>query len=218
VRIVIVEDHSMFRELVRKVCGRTDGCAIVGEADAGELAVQLILEQAPDLVILDLSLPDIDGFEVIKRTSPHLPETKFLALSSYTDEFTLYRVDRVGLSGFVDKNTSSFEALRKALASLQSGLPYFSPTFMAARTARMVDARSFTRLLSTTEQELLTLIGLGLSDEEIAQRLGIAASTAQTHRRNIAHKLQLSGTPKLIAYAHAHGLTALRVRHPGGWN
>src|SRR5216110_1116853 len=107
VRIVIVEDHVMFREVLRKVCAVDLKLKVVGEAGDGQTAVQLVRETKPDLVLLDLHLPNLDGFGVAEAIHEYSPETRILVLSSHCDEYTVFRAERAGVQGFVDKNTNS---------------------------------------------------------------------------------------------------------------
>jgi DNA-binding NarL/FixJ family response regulator len=213
VKIVIVEDHLMIRDVIRKVCSSEFGYSVVGETDSGVQAVELILKHRPDAVILDLSLPDMDGFNVADRVLKVMPSLRILMLSSHCDDYTLFRVEKSGVHGFIDKNSNTVEILRDALKALADGRIYFSQAFQAARMARRSDPRSFIKVLSDWERAILSLIGQGLSDEEIAERLNLSPRTVQTHRSNILRKLDLKGTPKLIAFAVENGFTQIQSKH-----
>jgi len=102
VKIVIVEDHLMIRDVIRKVCSSEFGYTVVGETDSGVQAVDLILKHRPDAVILDLSLPDMDGFNVADRVLKVMPHLRILMLSSHCDDYTLFRVEKSGVHGFID--------------------------------------------------------------------------------------------------------------------
>jgi DNA-binding NarL/FixJ family response regulator len=212
VRIVIVEDHLMFRDAIRRACASEFGHTVVGETDSGVEAVKMILELKPDAVILDLSLPDMDGFNVADRVLQALPGLRILILSSHCDEYTLFRVEQSAVHGFVDKNTNTVGALRDALTAIAAGRVYFSVAFQDARMARRSDPRSFVKVLSEWERAILSLIGQGLSDEEIGDRLHLSHRTVQTHRSKILHKLKINGTPKLIAFAVANGFTQVPAK------
>ena len=112
VRIVIIEDHLMFREVLRKICEVELRHQVVGEADDGRKAVQVVQATRPDLVLLDLHLPNLDGFGVIEEIRKSVPEVMVLILSSHCDDYTIYRAERANIQGFVDKNTNSVAALR----------------------------------------------------------------------------------------------------------
>jgi DNA-binding NarL/FixJ family response regulator len=212
VRIVIVEDHLMFRNMIRKTCVQQFGHTVVGETDSGVHAVELILQLKPDAVILDLSLRDMDGLNVAERAFAALPHLRIIVLSAHCDDYTLFRVEKSGVHGFIDKNSNPVEVLRDALIALAAGRTYFSAAFQAAKLARRNDPRSFTKVLTEWEQAILSLIGQGLSDEEIGVRLSLSPRTVQTHRSHLLQKLNLKGTPKLIAFAIEHGFTQVQSK------
>jgi DNA-binding NarL/FixJ family response regulator len=216
VRIVIVEDHLMFRDVIRKICITQFGHTVVGETESGAQAVELIQELQPDVVILDLSLPDMDGFNVVDRVFATMPTLRILILSSHCDDYTLFRVEKSGVHGFIDKNSNTVETLQDALTAIAQGRIYFSAAFQAAKLARRMDPRSFTKVLTEWERAILSLIGQGLSDDEIGVRLNLSPRTVQTHRSNLLRKLSLKGTPKLIAFAIEHGFTQVTSRSAQG--
>lgn len=204
-RIAIIEDHLIFRDVLSRACASEFGHQVVAESDSGSAALELVTRLRPDVLLLDLRLRDLDGFIVAERAMHVLPALRVLVISSYINEFTVYQLDRIGVHGFVDKNTSVLDVIRHALRAIEIGKVYFSPSFLAARKAYRANPRSFAKVLSPTEQEVLMLIGHGLDDEEIGERMRIAPRTAQTHRSNILLKLRIKGTPKLISFAIEHG-------------
>ena len=206
-KLVIVEDQTIVREAIRVECVQNFGHEVVGEAESGTVAVDLIVRLRPDAVILDLGLPGMDGFAVATLVRHALPDVRILVLSGLIDDYTVYRIEKVGIHGFVDKNAGTLASLHEALTAIAEGKTWFSPSFQAARIARQKNPRSFEKLLSETECHILCLIGQGLADDEIGQRLGISPTTAQTHRSNILQKLGINGTPKLVAFAIKHGFT-----------
>ncbi len=141
-KIVIVEDHLMIRDVVRKVCSSDFGYTVVGETDSGVQAVEMILKHRPDAVVLDLSLPDMDGFNVADRVLKVMPSLRILMLSSHCDDYTLFRVEKSGVHGFIDKNSNTIEILRDALEAIAAGRIYFSQAFQAARMARSARTRA----------------------------------------------------------------------------
>lgn len=202
----------MFRDVIRKICTAQFGHSIVGETDSGVKAVDLILAVNPDVVILDLSLPDMDGFNVVDRVLKAVPSLRILVVSSHCDDYTLFRVEKSGVHGFIDKNSNTVETLQEALTAVAAGRVYFSAAFQAAKLARRNDPRSFTKVLSEWERAILSLIGQGLSDDEIGERLSLSPRTVQTHRSHLLRKLDLKGTPKLIAFAIEHGFTQVTTK------
>lgn len=197
----------MFRDVIRKICVAQFGHEVVGETESGRKAVEMILQTKPDVVILDLSLPDLDGFTVVDRVQRELPGLRILVLSSHCDDYTLFRVEQTGVHGFLDKTTNSVETLRDALREIAAGRVYFSESFQQARLARRTNPNSFTKVLSEWERAILSLVGQGLSDAEIGKRLTLSPRTVQTHRSHLLRKLAIKNTPKLIAFAIENGFT-----------
>ena len=216
VRIVIVEDHQMFREVLRKVCAQELRHKVVGEAADGRSAVQLVLETAPDLVLLDLHLPNLDGFGVVEALQQAMPGIRILVLSSHCDDYTVYRAERAHLQGFVDKNTNTVAILKKAITAVSQGRTYFSAEFLRIKEARHGNPHSFDKLLTDRERGVLALIGEPFHDREIAPRLGLAEDTVEKHRFNILRKLGLQGTAELVRYAQDHGFTLAALRRDDG--
>lgn len=216
VRIVIVEDHAMFREVLRKVCARDLRHDVVGEASDGQGAVQLVLHETPDLVLLDLHLPKLDGFGVVEAIRHAAPAMRILILSSHCDDYTVFRAERTHVNGFVDKNTNTVAILKAAITAVGNGLTYFSPEFLRLKAARHSDPYSFDKLLTDRERSVLTLIGEPLQDWEIAMRLELSEQTVAKHRFNILKKLGLKTTVELMRYARDHGFTLAALRRDDG--
>jgi DNA-binding NarL/FixJ family response regulator len=207
VRILIVEDHLMFREVLRKVCVRELHHEVVGEAGDGRSAVRLALTMAPDLLLLDLHLPNLDGFGVLDAVRRVAPDLRVLLLSSHCDAFTVFRAERSKVQGFVDKNTNTVSILKAAITAVVGGGIYFSDTFKQMKVKRQKDPHSFDKLLTEREQGMLPLLGEPLDDAEIATRLGVTIGTAEKHRFNIRRKLGLQSDAELMRYAREHGFT-----------
>ncbi len=207
VRIVIVEDHLMFREVLRKICERDLKHEVVGEAADGKSAVELIGTTRPDLVLLDLHLPNLDGFGVIEEIRKIVPDVLILVLSSHCDNYTVFRAEKARVQGFVDKNTNSIVALKHAIGRVASGATSFSEAFKRIRAQRQNDPSSFDKLLGNQERTVLSLVGQSLKDENIAERLGISIQTVSKHRLNIIRKLGLTNTTELVRYAREQGFT-----------
>jgi two-component system response regulator NreC len=214
VRIVIVEDHLMFREVLRKVCTVELKHEVVGEAADGHAAVEIAKKLKPDLVLLDLHLPGLDGFAVAEVLRKTLPATRILVLSSHCDEYTVFRAEKAHVQGFVDKNSNSVEALKAAITTVAAGRVSYSPAYQKIKAARHQDPQSFDKILTERERSVLSLIGEPLADDEIGERLEIATETVEKHRFNLLKKLGLRTTTELVRYARDHGFT-LSARRSG---
>jgi DNA-binding NarL/FixJ family response regulator len=197
----------MFREVLRKVCVTELRHQVVGEAEDGKVAVQVVRDTQPDLVLLDLHLPNLNGFGVIKAIRKDSPDSKVLVLSSHCDEYTVYNAERAAVNGFVDKNTNTVETLKSAIAAIARGEAWFSKPFLQIQAKRHRDPQSFDRLLTKRESAVLTLIGQSMTDVEIGKRLDISWQTVEKHRFNLLKKLELEGTAELARYARDHGFT-----------
>lgn len=180
----------------------------------GRDGIRAIRKTEPDYLLLDLHLPEGDGFEVAQFTKDRCPSTRILMLSAHCDDYTLFRVEQSGAHAFVDKGTQSLSVLRRAFAALARGEHFYSQAYQEAQRARASD-QHFSKLLSERECEILSLIGQSLSDEEIAQRIGISPATAQTHRSHIMRKLEMPNSAKLIHFALEHGFTPLVKQRNG---
>lgn len=213
VRIVIIEDHLMFREVLRKVCAEDLRHQVVGEAGDGARGVQLVAETAPDLVLLDLHLPNLDGFGVVEAIRKDNRDLRILVLSSHCDEYTVFRAERLRVQGFVDKNTNTVATLKAAITAVGGGQVWFSDAFLRTKAARHRDPNSFDKLLTERERAVLALVGEPLTDSEIAVRLEIAPETVEKHRFNVLRKLGLESTAEMARYAREHGFT---LRAPTG--
>lgn len=188
---------------------------IVGEAGTCREAADVITLTDPDVVLLDLYLPDGDGFSLAELVSARLPRCRLIALSSHCDDYTVFRVEQLGFAGFVDKNSQTVAALRAAFDAVARGDRFFSDAYQRVRAERSQDPFNFSKVLSRRECAVLSLIGEAMTDDEIARRLDITPTTAQTHRSHIMRKLGVFGTPKLIHFAITRGFTAVRVRGHG---
>ena len=197
----------MFREVLRKVCAEELRHEIAGEAGDGRTAVGLALTTSPDLVLLDLHLPNLDGFGVVEALRKIAPEIRILVLSSHCDEYTVWRAERARVLGFVDKNTNTVATLKDAIAAVSAGRTYFSDTFKRVKAARIKDAQSFDKVLTNRELDVLALVGVPLNDDEIAHQLKLSAGTVAKHRFNALRKLELRSSSELVRYARDHGLT-----------
>jgi len=217
-KIVIIEDQAMFRGLLAKICRQHFHLSVVGEAEDAATGLELCRKHKPDMVLLDLNLPDRDGVLLAGDLLAMHAKLRILALSSECDDYTLYRVLNSGIHGYVDKNRQSVAMLKDAIDTVMHGRPFFADVVQQVRMRLRADPGAFPKLLSPREQEVLTVLGSGLNDEHAAHELGLSQFTVGRHRRNIMRKLGVHRTPDLIRYAVNKGfskLSAFRGRNTG---
>jgi two-component system response regulator NreC len=209
-KIAVIEDHTLIRDMLIVVCGQAvPGATIAGAGDARS-GLALCQAQQPELVLLDLALPDRDGIDLLPDLFAACPACKVIALSGYADEFTLHRALHSRVHGFVDKNEQPLEVLSEAIATVMAGNRYLSSVAQRARATLRSDPGAFDKLLSEWEQDLLSLFGRGLSNEEVAKQAGLSGITIRNHRCRIMAKLGVHSTPQLISYAVEKGFTRRR--------
>ena len=204
---MIIEDHTLIRELLVAMCAQSaPGARVTGAKDAAS-GLEMCRHVQPEIVFLDLALPDRDGLDLLPDLFAACPSCKVIALSSYTDEFTLHRAMHSNVHGFVDKNEQPLEVLEEAMGTVMKGHRYFSSVAQRVRANLRSDPAAFDKLLSDWEQQLLGLLGRGLSNEDIAAKEKLSAVTVRNHRCRIMAKLGIHSTPELINYAVEKGFT-----------
>lgn len=206
-RIALVEDHAMFREVLRKICATDCGCSIAFETGSVVEAADLVHQTMPDVVLLDLLLHDGDGFRVLDLITDVRRRMRVLVLSSYCDQYTIHRVSGAGVDGFVDKGTGAIADLGAALEAMRRGKPYFCERFIAVRLAMFSDPLAFPKLLSRIEQNFVALSGSGMEDDDLAREMGITKRTVQTYRYHVLRKLGLKSAVALTAYSIEKGFS-----------
>lgn len=205
-RVIIVEDQRLVAEFLQFHC-RDQRLEVLQRCAGFREALAAIRMHKPDLVLLDISLPDGDGLELARMIIEELPKTKLLAISSHHDPWTMLQVQRIGIHGFVDKHDQRAEVLSEAIHAVLGGRVYYTPVVNESSATIRRDPKSFIRVLSDYETRILSMIGESKTDEEIAALLAISPATVQSRRRDIMRKLDIHSTPKLIHYAIVNGLT-----------
>jgi len=210
-QIFIVEDHQLFREGLKAMLSPSQEYEIIGEAEDGLEAIRLIKKQKPDLVLLDLSMPRMNGFSVLREIKGAMPEVKILVLSIHeSDQYVLQAFEALA-DGYAIKD-SSREELRVAIRSVLEGKKYISPGIADSVLEGYLDGRKTLKTKSAfdtvteREKEILKLLGEGYQNKEIADLVHISVKTVEKHRANIMAKLDLHNVAALTAFAFQHGL------------
>lgn len=211
--ILIIEDHTLVHDMLAFACGRLFPNAQLHITGNGAQAVAMCRRVQPDLIFLDLVLPDCDGLELLPQLQHASEHARVIALTSFADEFTVHRVLQTKVHGFIAKNEEPLVLLKEAVETVMAGGRYYSPVVDRVKAALRADPRSFDKVLSEHEQRLLTLFGEGFDNSSVAKRLGLSMNTVKVHRRNILSKLNLHSTPELIHYAIEKGFTRVGARH-----
>ena len=170
--------------------------------------MEAILQMAPDLVILDLSLPDFDGIEVLARVRDAGHRPKVLVVSGFANPHLVFRLERARVNGFVDKGIHAEAGLREALNAVLSNRTYFSDTYVRLQDERRRNPFSFDKLLTNQQLVILAFVAHRFGDGEIAERLEISRRTAETHRQTVMRKLGVRSVTELMRYAHESGFTS----------
>jgi len=204
-RIVIVDDHPLVREGLIGLLAAQSDFAVCGEASGAAEARQIVAATKPDVVIIDLTLPDGSGLELIKEFKSKWPAIKLLVLSMHDESLFAERVLRAGAVGYVSKHEAS-RTIVQAVRTILAGKLYLSPNMTELVVQRAfvsgVDvSRSPVERLTEREREVFELIGQGLSSRQIAVKLGVSPKTVETHREHIKEKLELTTGAELAKYA-----------------
>jgi len=210
-RIVIAEDHTILREGLRALLSSDPDFEVVGEAEDGRDAIQCVESLTPDLVLMDLSLPRMNGMDAIKEIKKRSPDTKVLALTVHRTEEYILATLRAGADGYVLKDATHAE-LVMGIRSVLTGRPYLSPGVSDKVIEGYLEGRKTVKTgtpwdtLTQREREVLKLIAEGYKNKDIAGYLYISVKTVEKHRANLMKKLDLHSTSALTAFAMERGL------------
>lgn len=212
IRILIVDDHPLARFGIKNQLKDVEDLIVVGEAEDGQAALEKTKELHPDVVILDLFIPLISGFEVTKMVRKEFPEVHVMILTAYEQEEYLCQALAFGADGYLLKSAEKDELIA-GVRAVSKGDRAFSPRikeFIVKGYLANRDHNKSSQLpsvsLTTREKEILELVAQGLTNQQIAQKLFISSRTIDTHRTNIMHKLGVHDVAHLVRYALEHGL------------
>lgn len=209
IRVLVADDHTIVRDGLVALLNGSGDCQVVGQAADGMSTVDLALKTQPDVVVVDISMPKLNGIEVVRRLTKELENTRILVLTMHAEEEYVMHVVRAGAAGFLLKDSASAEMLA-AVRALASGRGYFG-THASKVLAQQVQKPHAQledpyRDLTSREREVFHLIVEGMTTKEIARQLGTSTKTAENHRFRVLDKLGARNTAELIRYAARHGL------------
>lgn len=211
VRVLVADDHELFREGIRRLLGTAADIEVVGEAKSGEDAVRLVEELTPDVVLLDVMMPGMSGIDVARVIRTTSPRTRVIMLTIHTNEEFLFAAIKAGAMGYLLKDASSDELLR-ALRVVAQGEGLLAPAMAAkvfkefARVAASQDLSPVLTPLTQRETEILQHVTAGLANKEIAQKLDISERTVKNHLSNIMEKLHVNSRTQAAVYALRTGI------------
>lgn len=213
IRILLADDHVVMRRGLRLLLESQPGFVVVGEASDGRQAVQQAETLQPDVVVMDIAMPNLGGIEAAERITAQLPGTRIVILSMHSDESYVLRSLKSGVKGYLLKDSAEGD-LVEAIKAVHLGKAFFSPEISRmlvedylreSRNRRVEDSYE---LLTPREREILQMLAEGKSNKDIASALHLSLYTVETHRRNLQEKLNLHSFPELVLYAVRKGIIA----------
>jgi len=200
-RILIADDHEMVRQGLRRVIAEQSGWMICGEAATGRQAVEKAVATKPDVVVMDFSMPELNGMEATRQIRVALPETEVLILSMHESEELVREILAAGARGYVLKSDAG-HSLVNAIKALAEHQPYFTSKISSLVLEGYLNPNTReSAALTPREREIVQLVAEGRSTKEVADLLGISVKTTETHRSNILRKLDLRSVTELVRYA-----------------
>lgn len=212
ITVLLAEDHMVVRQGLSTLLKSDRHFQIVGEARNGREAVALAQALHPDVILMDIAMPGLNGIEATRQILAADPAARILILSAHSDDVYVERMQQAGAAGFLEKQTSA-EILAKAIREVAAGRPYLSPAItrrLGAAGGKPQDRDGLTKAngnrLTSREAEVLQLVAEGSANKQIAAELGISIKTVEKHRQHLMNKLNIHDTAGLTRYAIAHGI------------
>jgi len=211
IRVLLADDHTLIRAGLRMVVTSQPDLTVIGEANDGREALAMADKLKPDVVVMDIGMPSLNGIEACRQIHHALPQTQVVMLSMHSDEGYVLRALKAGARGYLLKDSAEAD-LANAIRAVVAGKSFFSPAVGKVlledymRKLERTGAEDSFDLLSPREREVLQLVAEGKSSKEIANLLGLSVYTVETHRANVMQKLNLHNIPELILYAVRKGV------------
>jgi DNA-binding NarL/FixJ family response regulator len=207
IKVVLADDHTIFREGLTELLERSGNVEVIGEASNGIEAIDLILKKKPDIAIMDVSMPKMSGLNALSKVKDLMPEVKILILSMYNNQQYIDEAMANGASGYVMKDVAGSELLN-AIELVLNNETYLSPTVTSQVMKKYLNLKAIREKgidkkekLTQREIEILKLLALGKTNREISSMLFISIKTVETHRKNIMNKLSLRNLADIVRYA-----------------
>ena len=210
-RVLLADDHNLIRAGLRLVISQEPDFQVVGEAENGRRAVEMARELKPDVVVMDIGMPDLNGIEACRQMVSEVPESRVVMLSMHSDEGYVLRALKAGAKAYLLKDSAETD-LARAIRAAAGGKSFFSPAVAKLllddyiRKLERTGAEDSYELLTPREREILQLVAEGKSSKDIANLLNLSVYTVETHRANILQKLNLKSVAELILYAVRKGI------------
>jgi DNA-binding NarL/FixJ family response regulator len=214
IKILLADDHKIVREGLRTLIEKQPGLEVIGEADSGRMALKLALDLKPDVVIMDVTMPHLNGIEATRQIHSETPSVKVIALSMHSDKRLVAGMLMAGASGYLLKEDCDSVELARAIQAVATNQIYLSPKISEVvvkdyvRQLPMAVSSPFS-ILTPREREVLQLLAEGKSTKEIASSLHVSVKTVETHRNKIMEKLDIHSIAELTKYAIRERLTPL---------
>jgi DNA-binding NarL/FixJ family response regulator len=200
IQILLVDDHKIFRESLRKLLASEMIAEVIAEASNGKELLELLEKHKPDMVVMDISMPVMDGVEAAKKAMEKYPELKILTLSSFGDEKYYYKMVEAGVKGFVLKN-SGLSELELAIKEVANGGNWFSNELLQKVIINISKSSTKEAEFSDRETEILKFVCDGLTNDQIAEKIHLSPDTIKWHRNNLLSKTGCNNSAALIIYA-----------------
>jgi len=215
IKLFVVDDHPIFIDGITGLLKDTPGFEIIGTANNGKELLEKVAVRQPDIVLMDINMPEMDGIEATKELKLNYPRIKVIMLTMFNDIRFIKELLEIGAKGYILKNISR-DDLIKAINTVSEGKPFLDSAVqekvissMSAQDDEEIDekeADAMVQNITSRELEILQLIALGLTSQEISKRLFISKNTVETHRKNLLAKLNVKNTASLLKFAYKKGL------------
>ena len=213
IKVVVADDHTILRQGIKALLDNQEEIEVVGEAKDGREAIKVIEELSPDVILMDIAMPGLNGLEATRRIKKKFPKTKVVVLTMHTNEEYIFQILNAGADGYLVKETA-FQDLISAISSVHRGEAFMSPSISKKVLTEYIQrAQGKEKVgfdtLTTREREILQLVAEGNSNKKIAEALFISPKTVETHRAHIMDKLNIHDRAGLIKYAIRKGMINL---------